>query len=817
MLSFLDPGGISRKAVGRAPAAVLAAAAASGIVIDRVGELPLVTWLLVLCGAVGARFLSRPRYAVCAIFVAWAAAFGAWHHVRWFERPRDNVRYIVRETAHPVAITGLIVEPSWSVERHDKTETVLALDCERLPKPDGPPRRLSGRVRVIVDAPLSTLLAGTQVTVSGRLMPPRTALNPGDFDYQDWLRSQGIDAVLRVNSGEAIQVQSFAPRWRDRVANLRRELRQQAQIALARSTFSTTPAVAEALLLGTRTQLPSELRMAFIESGTLHVLAISGVNVGVIWIGLVRAARGFGLSHRWTAVVVFVGLGGYVWLTDANPPIVRAVTFAALIQWAEWIGRRVSPLQAMALTLTFLLMANPADLFNPGAQLSFLSVCALVQVVPWLIGGSIQHDRRDDLTAREWRQQFLWQPLRTAFWQANLTTAAVWFVTLPLVIWRYHLFSPVGFVLNVFLGPYVWFMLWMGYAWLTTLALAPALSPAVLFVFEILLQGLVLATQWTAAWDSGHRYYAGPDGWWVAGFYALLLWGLISGRSAVRKVIVGLLGWMNVGLFASLVATGPAGLTCDILGVGHGLAVVLETPSGKLVAYDAGAFGNSEVAANAVCQAVWQRRRRRLDGLVVSHADSDHCNAVPQLTERLSCGTLLVHESFLRSPTPTVRAVVTAWGERGGDGAIISTGDRLMLDANVEIEVLHPVPGFRGERDNANSLVLLITYAGRRILLTGDLERDGLAALLRTPRRPVDVLLSPHHGSRTANPPELAAWTNPTWVVASAAERDILERVRGNFAPETQRLSTAQTGRVRCRIAPDGNISVETYRAPGGT
>ncbi len=812
MLSFLDPGGLQRTATGRAPAAGLAGAAVAGIILDRSLEVPLLWWLVIAVSAMGVMWGASVRHTAVCLFVAWTAAFGGWHHVRWFTRLADSVAHLVEDESRPITLKGMILEPSWTVNRGDKLETVTLLDCQQLPQPGGDPRPLSGRVRIVVDGPMTTLLAGTAVTINGRLMPPRTGLNPGDFEYQDWLRSQGMEAVLRVGSGEAIQVDAFAPRWRDRISNLRHELRQHTRAALAKSTFTTTPAVAEALLLGTRTQLPGDLRLAFMESGTLHVLAISGVNVGVIWIGLVRGARGLGLSYRWTAIVVFAGLGGYVWLTDANPPIVRAATFAALVQFAELIGRRISPLQGLSLTLTFLLAANPADLFNPGAQLSFLSVAALAHVVPYLVDGAVPARLSPDLTAREKWRRMLWQPLGSWIWQANLTTAAVWFVTLPLVLWRFHLCSPVGFVLNVFMGPYVWLMLWMGYLWLAVLAVAPGLSPAFLFVFELLLQGLVLATQWTASWDSGHGYVAGPDGWWVLGFYACLLWGLCQGRRAVRAVVFAVLIWINVGLFSGLVSAGPSGLTCDILGVGHGLAVIIETPSGKLLAYDAGSLGNPEQAANAVCQAVWQRKRRRLDALVVSHADSDHCNAVPMLTDRLSCGTLLIHETFLRSRTPTASAVVSTWGEQAGDGQLIAAGDHIVLDPAMDMEVLHPAVGFRGERDNANSLVLLISYAGRRILLTGDLERDGLAALLGSPRRPVDLLLSPHHGSRNANPAELGAWTNPTWVVASAADRDILDRVKSNFPPETQRHSTAQTGRVRCRITSDGQIHVETYR-----
>lgn len=812
MLPFLDPGGLQRTTAGRAPAAALAGAAVIGIALDRSLDVPLLWWLVMVVSAVAAMWGASSRHVAISLFVAWTAVFGSWHHVRWFTRPADNVAHLVEEDSRPIALEGRIIEPSWSVIRGDKTETMTLLECQSLPQPGGAAQPLSGYVRVTIDGPITTLLAGTQVVINGRLIPPRTASNPGDFEYQDWLRSQGIDAVLRVGTAEGIQTVAFHPRWRDRMRNLRHELRQNTRNALARSTFSTTPAVAEALLLGTRTQLPGDLRLAFMESGTLHILAISGVNVGVIWIGLVRVARGLGFSYRWTALVVFAGLGGYVWLTDANPPIVRAATFAALVQFAELIGRRISPLQGLALTVTILLAANPADLFNPGAQLSFLSVAALAHVVPHLLDVPLRRIVTPDMTTGErWRQR-VWGPLGSWIWQANLTTAAVWFVTLPLVLWRFHLCSPMGFVLNVLMGPYVWLMLWTGYLWLTVLAIAPGLSPAFLFLFELLLQGMVQATRWTAAFDSGHGYVAGPAGWWVFGFYACLLWGMCRGRQSMRTVVLAVLVWINAGLFFGLTSARPSGLTCDILGVGHGLAVIVETPSGKLLGYDAGSLGNPEQAANAVCQAVWQRKRRRLDALVISHADSDHCNAVSMLTDRLSCGTLLLHETFLRSQTPTAKAVVTEWGEHAGDGRLIASGDRIVVDPAVEIEVLHPAVGFHGERDNANSLVLLISYGGRRILLTGDLERDGLAALLASSRRPVDLLLSPHHGSRTANPPELGAWTNPTWLIASASDRDILDKVQANFPPETQRHSTARSGRVRCRISPDGQINVETYR-----
>lgn len=802
-----DP--IHQTVATRAPAAWLAVAAMCGITADRLLTIPATVGItLALVAGLVALAVRRfaPRGMAVLLLCGWTALFAAWHHRCWYDQPADSVAGLLHESSLPVALRGRIVEPCWNTIRRDQSETTTTLSCTAV-RSAAKWQPLSGRVRMIVTGATPEWSAGTEIDVLGRLVEPRPALNPGDFDYRDWLRAQGISAVLRVESANAVTVQQVAPTWSDRLTNLRRELRQHAQAALQRSRFSTTPAVAEALLLGTRTQLPPELREAFIESGTLHVLAISGVNVGVIWLGLVRGARALGMSLRSTTFIVLTGLAGYAWLTDANPPIIRAVTFAALFQSADLVGRRMGALQGLSLTLVLMLAWNPSDLFNPGAQLSFLSVAALSQVMTWW-PPALERDSQD-LSQTAWQRW--WRGFLQWMWQANVTTAAVWFVTLPLVLWRFHLFSPVGFVLNVALGAYVWMLLWTGYAWLVALAVTPWASPAALWAFELLLQGLVRLTQAAAAWESGHWYVAGPPGWWVAGYYGLLAWGVARGRFTWRPLGLLALAWVNVGLAVTLIPATRNELTCDVLGVGHGLAVVVEMPSGAVLVYDAGSLGNADHATEAVCQALWQRGRRRLDALLISHADSDHCNATPELTERLSCGTLLLHETFLRSPTPTAAAVVESWRHRGEAGRLVFTGDRLTIDPRVRIEVLHPPAGFRGERDNSNSVVLLVEYAGRRLLLTGDLERDGLAALLDQPRRPADLVVAPHHGSRAANPPLFAAWCAPQFVAVSALDRRVVDRIQDHYGAAPV-FNTAQCGRIRCVIRSDGDLNVSTFR-----
>lgn len=117
-------------------------------------------------------------------------------------------------------------------------------------------------------------------------------------------------------------------------------------------------------------------------------------------------------------------------------------------------------------------------------------------------------------------------------------------------------------------------------------------------------------------------------------------------------------------------------------------------------------------------------------------------------------------------------------------------------------------------RDNANSLVIRIGYAGRSLLLTGDLEGNGLAQLLGAPATPVDVLLAPHHGANAANPPDLARWCRPAVVAISTGNRDRAAALQPVYGPNCRVLTTANSGAIRVHITPDGDLTVHPFLNP---
>jgi competence protein ComEC len=202
--------------------------------------------------------------------------------------------------------------------------------------------------------------------------------------------------------------------------------------------------------------------------------------------------------------------------------------------------------------------------------------------------------------------------------------------------------------------------------------------------------------------------------------------------------------------------------------------------------------------------------------VVISHADSDHFNGIPDLLERFSVGVIYVSPTMFERPQPAVAELRRAVERAGVPIRVLRAGDRLDAGA-ARIEVLHPPRNGILGSDNANSLVVLVEYAGRRLLLTGDLEPPGLQDVLAEEPLDCDVVLAPHHGSRRSDPAGFALWSTPEYAVISGARNveDIpdIEAVMDSYRARGARVfHTAIDGCVRFELSAAGVVATPFRR-----
>ena len=603
-------------------------------------------------------------------------------------------------------------------------------------------------------------------------------------------------------------LQSLLDRWR-----------QGNRALLAQWLSPRHAGLAGAMFLGIREDLQPEDYRAFFETGTVHILVVSGLNVGILAMTLMALARLPWVSRG----VLLAGVAAlcvlYALVTDAQPPVVRATVMVLVGCGARWLGRPALSFNTLAAAALVALAINPADLFRVGPQLSFLAVAALV----WRKERGALAEPPDPLQllverSRPWPRRALDVAMKRGR-MALVESAVVWIAVSPLLVAKFHLLSASSILIGpavaapVALGMASGFVLLATGAWLPPIAvLSAATCDGCLWLVE-------LAVEWGRRIPAGHVWLPGPSGWWLAGFYAgLAMWAAVALRRPGRAPLrwgVGLFSvWLCVGLAASWHsrrAEAP-GLRCTNLAVGHGTAVVLELPDGRTLLYDAGRLGGPLAASNAVESYLWSRGITHLDAVILSHADADHYNALPALAAEFSIGVAYVSPVMFDTMNAGLETLRRSLAARRVRVEEVWASQRLDAGANTTIEIVHPPRrGLLLASDNANSIVLAVEHAGRRILLTGDLESPGLEAVLAEESWDCDVLVAPHHGSVHSAPEKVAAWCRPESTIISGADRDQHEAVDAAYAAYGAVWHTAREGAVQALLSRDG-VRIRSWR-----
>ncbi len=819
---FSSPADISLMRV-RQPAVPVAVSFAAGIVLDRfVGRFTWWSWVFasVVCAAVAVWGAKERRLKIVAATLCgcWLCLGGIRHHAFWSLSSVDDISRFVSEESRLVRLRGTIAEPPMLRVKSETPfrsafpatdTTILTLRSESLK--DGPrfvPVR--GQVQVRVSGRVSKLRVADAVEVFGWASKPSPPANPGDYDFGNYLKHDRIECILRVGDPAAVTRIS-----QDAEGSLSRrvdEFRMRGERVLNASLHPRNAQVARALLMGSRSSLPEDLRTAFAESGMMHVLALSGLHVGIL-AGLVwLICRLLNVSATKATLLMLLAVLGLAVISGGRPPIVRAAVLLAIAGLGRLADKQSHPHNILAIAALVILGWNPTNLFDVGTQLSFLAVMGILVAARWFPAPRRPKLAPDESELENRLVQFakrLWGVL----WKSWAVMLGIWLLTGPLIAAEFHLISPIGFLLNIVLIPLVVGLLWWGYITL----LLGWIMPAAAAVFAVPLDwGLTLflhLVEWGAGVRLGHLYVAGPPGWWLFGYYSLLAglyyWGPRISRPRFGGA-VAILGWTAWGLGVATVPDAPPGLRCTFLSVGHGSAILVEFPNGKTLLFDAGALDDGERAFRVVRSALWERGITRLDAIAVSHGDLDHVNAIPRLAEEVPVAQVFLAQPLLKSPQAVVPYLVERLVREKIPIRTIGKEDRLAFDPSVRVEVLHPDPRTVYAHSNANSLVVRFTHAGRSLLLMGDVEREGLDDLMASETGSIDIMQAPHHGSRTANTRELSDWANPAVVVVAGGHvpgrMAELKKVYGSSA---RLLSTSDDGAVTVELSPRGQLLVE--------
>jgi competence protein ComEC len=727
----------------RLPFVSLLGLAICGIVASKYFLLPSIAWLgVTLCSAAGF-FITSRRIAFAALVVS---AFATVHVWQSEESPAARFAVWLGSNAMVSEARGVVrSEPRLFPGGRSSYE--LHLSQLRL---EGIELRPSFRVLVVQDGPAPAY--GDELGLRGTLARIEAPRNPGQFDFAAWAARHGLFTQLRVSqssdsrllrTGQGNPLVSFAL-----------EARSRLRATLIEGVNDPTVAdLLVAMVLGDVSSLPEDVQEEFRGTGTFHLFSVSGLHVGMIGVLLwyvfkvLRVPRG--QAAGWIIPLLFF----YVLMTGLKAASIRSALMASIVLLGLMTNRRPVLINSLCAAGFLILLVDTNELFNPGFQLSFCVVAAIM-----LLAGPL-----NSLLAAPFRPDpFL--PSRLVSWPRRLaTTAGVGFASLLAV-------SSAAWIGSL--------PLTMGYFHLVSLTSLPANMFAVPLSFAIMAVALLaLGT--------------GSISVWLASIYNQTNWLL-------AKLLLGI-----VHAFASV----PGSFF---------YVKIPEHPSplAEIVVFDFGAGGGSWISAqgndwlidsgpayghdSVLLPFLRSRGLRSLDGFLITHGDSGHIGSALQLVR--TCPPAWLVDSTLEDRSASRRRLHAELSRLGMPKSLHRSGDSISLGPQARLEILYPPGGFPRALSDDKALVVQLRAGATRILFMSDAGLHTEEWLMRNVPEALssDILVK---GAPTHGPSGDGAFlhaVNPRAVIATSAQFPSSERIPPKFAEDLRTQGIRLFAQDRC-------------------
>lgn len=651
----------------------------------------------------------------------------------------------------------------------------------------------------IYDKSFTDVPIGKYILIRGKLGFFERARNPGGFDEAQYYARQNTfgcvwcEKILEVSGEEYGFMEGlyqFRMAWKRRIVDCIGE---------------KNGGILAAMLLGERSEMDSEMKELYQNNGISHILAISGLHISFIGLGVYRLIRKTGLSYLPAGIFAIGILTLYVMMIGLSVSAVRAYIMLALKIGADITGRVYDMLTAAMLGAAITVLYQPLYLTDGGFYMSYGAIIGICIILPLL------------------KHCF---PCRCKLFDAFYASISINILLFPITLWFFYVFPTYSVFLNMLVLPLTGPILALG-------ILGSVLLPWISSVGELCLKICAFILEfYERACRVGNglpftRLVLGKPEWWeMLLYYFVLLVIVLFVSYAMKKKwkrIRYRLVWFALSFAIGVMTFHPRGkLEITMLDVGQGDGIYLRSPQGITFFIDGGS--SDEYALGKYCMEPFLESQGvgALNYAFITHGDSDHYNGIEEMLTRQEMGVrieTLVLPEYYRSDND-LSALAKKARNAGVTVMAIKAGD-YVKEGDFIITCLQPGENEEDLKGNAASMVLEVEYGGFSMLCTGDVEREGEELLLKkVTGTDYDVLKVAHHGSKYSTSERFLKLCTPEIALISAGENnryghpheELLERLR-NAACKI--YNTQENGAIM--LETDGNLyySIKEYVKKG--
>lgn len=627
---------------------------------------------------------------------------------------------------------------------------------------------------------------GQWIKVKGQYKQFTEATNPGEFNSRQYYETLQVAFQLYKTSilGSS---REYSPYYE----TLHKTQKKMTYI-LETVFDKQDAAILKTMLLGDKSTLDTETKVRYQDNGIIHILAISGLHISILGIGLYYILTYLRFPVALRSVIAVGTIISYGFMTGMSPSCQRAVIMFAIHLFGQWVGRTYDMITALALIAVIMLLQQPQYVKHSGFLLSFGAIMAIGLFLP------------------SWRELWLYDATQKKhkIVENILTGSAITMVTLPILLYYNYTLPIYALFLNMIIIPSLTILVSDGIIVMCIGTFSIPMAKILGLIDHYILYLYQLLCTFTERLP-GHNIIVGrPAIWQIVLYYLLLIkivWGVKKEIPWVQKQFVIMALFLLCIRFHN-------GLQIQFLDVGQGDCIIIRNENGNCYMMDGGSTTKKDVGTYQIIPYLESQGIYHLTGIFVSHPDEDHVNGILTVLDesnQIQIDCLILPDVSDTMKKEELREFQEMANQKGIKVKFVHRGDK-MVDEKLEWYCLNPPEEYETDDINQISETFLLQYKTFTILLTGDLTGDAEYEVIKDLQKSwkkdarLTVLKVAHHGSKYSTPTSLLELTRPEFAVISAGENnsyghpheELLERLQD---VQTPWYNTEEVGAIRIR------------------
>ena len=676
---------------------------------------------------------------------------------------------------------------------------------------------------------------GDKIEVKGSFTEASSQRNYGGFNYKEYLKSLKIYGTIKAN-----QLKVLSGDCLNNVFNLANQVSSMMKQKIDSSMEETQAAIIKGIIFGDSSDIEKEIQENFRISSISHVLAVSGMHVSYLVIGIQLFLKSI-IGKRKTRFITIVFLIFYMFITGFSPSVVRASMMSILLIGGEILYRKNDIWTSMAISLFLILIYNPFLIENIGLQFSYIGTMGIMilhkSVFSFLKNIKIKN--------KKWKYKF---NRKAIFFISKIkeilaVTLSAQLAIFPIMIYHFNLFGVYFLISNllvsVMIGPIIIFStIFIVFSFIFN-----PISKVICIVLKLLIQKLITISN-LAELPFSKLYLSTPKIWMILLYYILIITfnfiyclytsqKLNNTQVRVRNLIAlakykiflnkkkSIIKIFIIILLFFLFQFIPQNLEINFVDVGQGDCTFIVTPRNKTILIDGGGSSSDEfdVGKSTLLPYILDKGYTKIDYIFISHFDQDHVGGILSILQKIKVKKVIISKQEENSEN--YQKFLEIIKEKGVSVAIVKMGDRVKIENGIYFDILWPTSEqIQENKLNNNSLVMKMYYHNFSILFTGDIEKEAEKKILETYKSEKNKLVSnvlkvAHHGSKTSTIKEFLDTVNPQIALIGVGKNNMFHHPSEEIIDKLKEYGaiiyrTDERGEITIRVNGKGNFKIKS-------